>query len=994
MIARGTVIDRYVVEARLGAGGMAEVWSARHSLLGSVRALKVLTHPAADAAALVAEGRAQARIDHPNVLPVLDVLLHGQVPVLVMPRIAGPSLASLLASRRLEDDLARRLFRDIVRGVEAAHSCGVIHRDLKPANVLLQVRGDGVTPLVADFGIAAAAGPGGGTTSRSMGTRAYAAPEQIAGEAPGVAADYWSLGVILFQMVTGSRPGRPPDLGAAPRDLRALIGRLLDPDPTTRLVDPVEVRREVDASTPHHRTSQLLTAWVRSATVDPDDGDDPTAATAAPPPELTAPTAAPATTGAPAPSIAALSGAPLPRTHGAFVGRTRERTAVREALTTSPLVTLVGPPGIGKTRLAVEVARDAQPDFPGGVWFVDVSGGELASAVAGALGLRTRGSLAAGLEGRGALLLVLDALDRAGAEGRDAVRAWVEAAPDLRILATAARPLGIDGERAAHLGVLGGPTPDEDGDAVALFVARAREADPHFALTPENRRSVHALVRRLDGVPVALELAAAGLQGSTLDDARLDWSPLADSLEWTWSLLSEAERRALTQLTVFDGGFDLGAAEAVVRVDEAVDRVLTTLVERSLIRIDRSGGGARMGLLATVRPFAADRGATDDAQRRHAAWFADRFGPDAFLGERGLARLRDARRDRANLWAAARRAVAWGDAERAFALARTVTALTEGVGPYRATAALLRQVADLPGEHRVHALPLLARMLDHAGEPGDALAAARAALELAERGDDAEALVRALATVGDRLWDTTALDEARALAERALPLALSLGDPALEARLVAARARLHHVDGEHTAARALQMRAATLYKQVGDRRGEAWALLNLGAGVQPDEPHPDRYTRRALATFQALGDRQGRAYAHQNLAALAFAQGDLATAANELARALRLFRLIGDRRTEGRRQKLLARILVAEGRLDEATAAVEAGVRALTPLGDAVGLGLLDVGRAEVLCARGELLAAELALVDARARIGHLGGDAAGELARVAGLIASADEGP
>ena len=216
----GRTVDRYVVEALLGQGGMASVYRVRHVQLGSLHALKVLTIPAQPIRdRLLQEGRVQAALRHLNTVTVTDVVEVDGAPGLVMEFIGGPSLDVLLNRHRLSLEQADALAVGIIGGVAAAHRHGLIHRDLKPANVLLAVTDAGLVPKVADFGLAKLLSDDGGDAglrTRSgvaMGTPQYMAPEQIR-DAKGVdrRADVFSLGVMLYEMVCGQRPFEGKDL--------------------------------------------------------------------------------------------------------------------------------------------------------------------------------------------------------------------------------------------------------------------------------------------------------------------------------------------------------------------------------------------------------------------------------------------------------------------------------------------------------------------------------------------------------------------------------------------------------------------------------------------------------------------------------------------------------------------------------------------------------------------------------------------------------------
>ena len=236
----GDVVERYRVEAAIGRGATAVVYRVRHTTLGTLHALKVLE--AADpelAARLVAEGRAQASLSHPNLVPVSDVLQVDGRPALLMSYVDGMDLGQLLRGAIPEGSVAVGLFRGIVAGVAAAHRAGLVHRDLKPANILLATTDAGVIPRVTDFGIATQLARPSGLTrdGQILGTPAYMAPEQLQGpSAIDARVDVWALGVILYELLCGVRPfpgGSPDEVLASihrgPVDARGVVGDLSEP---------------------------------------------------------------------------------------------------------------------------------------------------------------------------------------------------------------------------------------------------------------------------------------------------------------------------------------------------------------------------------------------------------------------------------------------------------------------------------------------------------------------------------------------------------------------------------------------------------------------------------------------------------------------------------------------------------------------------------------------------------------------------------------------
>ena len=363
----------------------------------------------------------------------------------------------------------------------------------------------------------------------------------------------------------------------------------------------------------------------------------------------------------------------LPVQLSSFVGRAGELAGLAAAVQASPLVTVTGAGGVGKTRLALQAAADQVPSFGDGAWLCELAaagdGETMAQAVAAALRVRPRpglsvaGSVVEFLRTRGALLLVLDNCEHLAAAAAALAADILRGCPGVRILATSQQPLGVGGEQVFGLRPLSLPAPDADlaaasgSDAVSLFVQRAAAVRGDFALTPANVAAVGEICRRLDGIPLAIELAAARVAAlepaeiaALLDerfrlltrgraDAAGRQQTLLATVEWSYSLLGEADRRVFDCLGVFPGSFDAAAAVAVAGAGglarwDVLDS-LTALVGQSLVvREEGADQASRYRLLETMRAYARQQLATADQrtlQRAHAghyAAFAERAGPE------------------------------------------------------------------------------------------------------------------------------------------------------------------------------------------------------------------------------------------------------------------------------------------------------------------------------------------------------------------------------
>jgi predicted ATPase len=365
----------------------------------------------------------------------------------------------------------------------------------------------------------------------------------------------------------------------------------------------------------------------------------------------------------------------LPVQLSSFVGRSTELTRLREELDRQRLVTLTGVGGVGKTRLALEVAAEAAPDYPDGAWLVELAGVRdpemVAEAVVANFGLQPLAGFSAAalllefLKTK-ELLLVLDNCEHLLRPVESLVAQVMRACPAVRVLATSREGLNVAGERM--LGVASLEVPDDGAgldaiaacDAVVLFVERARAVKINFGLDASNADAVGQVCRRLDGIPLAIELAAARVGMLTPSELarRLDrrfrllggsqrsaverHQTLRAAIDWSYELLSDAEKLLLARVSVFAGGFTLEAAEAVTAGDgleaDAVLEVLASLVARSLVVADTEEVEARYGLLETIRQYAQDRLAEDgDVNRlrgQHSVYYTN-FGARAIANVSG-----------------------------------------------------------------------------------------------------------------------------------------------------------------------------------------------------------------------------------------------------------------------------------------------------------------------------------------------------------------------
>jgi RNA polymerase sigma factor (sigma-70 family) len=921
----GKKLSHFRILRRIGEGGMGVVYHARDARLQRDVALKVLPQgliPSPQSRARFRrEARSISRLNHPNIATIYDFDADQGTDFLAMELIQGETLADRIRRGPIPRVSAVEIGLQVAEALEFAHANRVIHRDLKPENVMLLASG---LVKVLDFGLArrgkvpkskmtgSTPRTRAGTTSQAMGTCGYSSPEQILGASQDARTDVFAFGCVLFECLAGKRAfggetaeqvveatlGHDPSWSALPAELppriRALLERCLEKDSSRRLPEIREARQELEAvlGTPRRFTSTR--------------DSSPSAAHN------------------------------LPALGTSFIGRDAEIAECEALLARTQFLTLTGLGGCGKTRLALSVAERLISECPDGVWFVDLipiaDAERVVPAILSAVGLREETgtppieTLERSLRGK-RLLLVLDNCEHQMDSCAHVARVLLRAGGGIRILATSRETLRVPEGLAFEVPALRIPESEDSNDvealaeveSVRLFCDRAARTLRGFALSRRNAADVAEICRRLDGIPLAIELAASRvsvlapkeirsrldhrfqLLGEERAEALSRHRTLRATMQWSYEQLTREEQALFRALSVFADGWTFESAMAVCGTDQdefVVLDLMSRLRGKSLVVANPDVGGVpRNRYLETIREYAQERleesGEGETVRERHLSYFlslAEESVSRVTGPEQGawLARL-DA--EHPNLAAALNYCFARKNAARALRFTGAIWRFWAARGHY----AVGRRAVDE------------ALRLDATREPTRARA-------------------ETLAGGGALAFHVNDWTKGRAYCEESIEIFSKLGDVLGLARVLVTRGNHALGQSDYAAARSYYEQALARSREVGHRRGIGVALSNAGraAELQGDFQSAVRLFEEGLAIFQEVGDLTPIALRLSSLGQVLLRIGEPERARARLVECLALVQELQDRPAGGFALERSASLLEAAGRAREAAVIVAA----------------------------------------------------------------------
>jgi non-specific serine/threonine protein kinase len=941
-------LGHYKIRSVIGTGGMGEVYLAHDTRLKRKVALKILPEEFSESPERLARFEQEAfsisALNHPNILTVYEFGKEDDIYFLATEYVEGETLRNKLSGEIQSFYEILEIARQIAFALSAAHSAGIMHRDIKPENVM--IRPDGIVKVL-DFGLAklseekteeAVTGIKSGAQVKTqsgvlLGTVFYMSPEQAEGKDIDTQTDIWSLGVILYEMLTG----RLPFAGATvtetllniltktplpvseinrkiPFALEHIVSKSLKKNKSERyqtakdlLLDLKNLQKRLDfeaeqerSELPSENTDEILQDFELTVTE----------------------------------KIPVIQPNNLSAEFTPIVGREKETAEICGLLKREDLrlLTLTGVGGTGKTSLAKTIARRMLADFRDGAFFVElapITNTDLvAPTIAQALNIKEAGGkpilevLKTHLSDK-RMLLVVDNFEQV-VEAAPQIAEMLFAARELKILVTSRTLLRLSAEREFIVPPLALPDEYErisleelsNYEAIKLFVQRATQTKPSFALSPQNAQAVAEICRRLEGLPLAIELAAAhvkflspqAIQTKLENRLKLLTGGARDlparqqtmrgAIEWSYELLNEAEKCLFRRLAVFVGGFTLESAEAIgggcrflsndkeetAGKQPSIDTYdgVTSLVEKSLLAAkEQENGEMRFRMLEVVREYALEAletsGEAEHAKRSHAECFLA-------LGERAEHHLKgsdsvkwlDQLEDEHDNLRAALQWLLENNIEFAARLAASIrlfwflhSHLTEGSTCLKTVLECSKNKTS--NDTRFKLLNLLGTLSRFQGDYQAARAAYEEGLVLSKAANDLKQIAESNSGLGLVVYQQGDTIAARRYIEEGLKISRRLNDLNGIAAYLNSLGDIARTTGDNSAARALFEEALEVSRRLGNKQFVSTILANLAAVtyIEGDLKSADSHFREALIKARELGNRAAISYSLDGFAALA-----------------------------------------------------------------------------------------------------------------------------
>lgn len=1036
------MFGRYELQSLLGEGGMAKVFRAELRGPAGFRkqvALKVIKAETTaqtkreDINDLIKEACLGGRLKHPNLVDVYELgEVNGQL-FISMELVDGVALNRLVRMGvEIPPSVLMEIAVAITAGLVKAHGLvgddgrvGLVHRDLKPHNILLSWDG---AIKVGDFGAAIMrreVSPIQGPAVRTVcGTPSYMSPEQIRGRSVDGRSDLFALALVVSAMVLGENPlGRkyvlnrisageelvPPlltnavieELNEAAPGLGPVLLGCLEPDRSRRTSTAEQLMRDFRAIQDRVGHNPRLTDWL------------PTVARGGDTQVLWQNTVHMTDAGAKADSFDELKTVVFASSSGSrtnlgpqldgYVGRVNELSELAKCFDEGVrLVTLKGTGGAGKTRLSRRYARTQIEILEGGAWFVDLTEARspkgVVHAAAVALEVPLGGADFDGLvtqmgyaiAGRGPVLMVLDNFEQVVNHAAETIGRWQSMAPEARFLVTSRESLRLPGEQIFSL------SPLSESEAAVLFELRARAAGASWLETAEIRDAITGIVQQLDGLPLAIELAAARaklLSPVQIRD-RLDQrfellrqgrrgqserqSSLRGLIDWSWELLKPWEQAALAQLSVFHDGFSMEAAEAVLDLSSWPEApwsldVVGSLIDKSLVHARDIRGHNRLSMYVSIQEYAAQKlgDQTSVTASRHASFFS-KFGTVSYLESTnthgGVQRFQVLITELENLLAGMNAALKAGNLSVAAQCGIAAAEVFQMHGPTVPGLELIERLLAQPvtGQVRARLHLLGGQLLRHSGRLSDAREMYTEAISIAQHKNERRLEGVLLTRLGWLSILQSLHDEAMDHFQNALAIHREVGDRMSEGGTLGRMGWLHYRRGNIPEATDHYRRALAIHREIGNRKAEGVQLGNMALMLceqgQIDEALGSY--QRSLSIHREIGNRRAEADGMANLAILHVQQGRFAEAMKHYKRGRSINKLVGNRRGEARVCGNLASLYFEMGEFDKVREHHERALEVYRDIDDVRGLSETLGNLGDFFLQQGEIDLAEQHFVE------------------------------